>query len=414
MNESHDLDPDFRQLFSVTTSMLLRRFGVRHWEAIEDAVQTSLLEATTAWAREIPRSPPAWVYRAAHRRFVDQLRRDAVAARAYSVVAKVDLQPAEDLSEELIRDEKLRMLFVCCSPLLSAEASMALALKSVCGFGIRELASAFFLSPEAMKKRLQRARQTLAEADFQTELTADAVSGERLEIVGQAVYLIFNEGYFSSVDDEPIRDDLCGEGIRLASLLAHDPRTSTRNTHALCALLLFHAARHSQRRDANGLPLRLADQDRRQWDGQLISLAHKHFDKSINGTDDFPKSAFQIEAAIAREHCVAASIVETNWGKIVRLYDELLRRHPWPQVQLAKAIAESYQLGPKRGIHGITDIQANFPEACDCNLYAALADCHLRNMELPQARAAFQRAFGLAKTNWQKRWIEQLSLAAGQ
>lgn len=400
-----DVEPagevNFRRLFANATSRLVRRFGVRYWETIEDAVQSTLATAVESWARSMPNEPNAWVFSAAYRKVIDQVRRDEIAARAFAEVARHVKEPAPTADPATVQDDNLRMLFICCNPILAQENCVPLALKSIGGFGIRELASAFLVPEEAMKKRVQRARKSLMESGLPMEISDQDLHGPRLESVRQVIYLIFNEGYFSSLDDQPIREDMCGEAIRLASTLAHDDRTADGTTHALCALLLLHASRTNQRHDQNGQPVFLQDQDRGGWDQKLIRFGAYHLHLSTQGTQ---RSFYHYEAAIAYEHCKASSFQETDWSNIVQYYDRLCEIREHSATRMGRAIAVSFHESPVAGLR----LMAALEKECgaDPNFHTAVAEMHRRGGQIDAAKESLDNAMKAAKTTWQQHWIQ--------
>lgn len=391
----------FRLLFAQTTARLVRRFGPRYWDAIEDAVQEALRQATTTWPREPPDSPERWLYRVAHRRLVDEIRRDAVAARAYSVVARHEQDETRALDPDRIRDDTLRMLFACCHPELPDSARVPLALKSVCGLGLSEIATAFHTPETTLRKRLERSKKKLVEIGFEATPSGDIFSPERIEAVRRVVYLILNEGYLSAVDAAPIREDLCGEAIRLSSLLCHDPRTNDGGNHALCALCLFHAARHQARIDDDGIPVRMADQDRSKWDPELIRVGRAHLARSAGHR---PLTSYHFEAAIAAEHVMAPHFEATDWTTIERLYERLVRLRPGDAARLGQAIAIGYARTPEAGIEAIEKLAGDSPDA---HFHAAKADLLTRAGHLDPARQSLRQARELARSDWQRTWIDR-------
>src|SRR6516165_8501446 len=303
----------FRHSAGRLVAVLTRIFGWQKFDLVEDMVQATLVDALQSWRlRGVPENPSAWIHRVAKNKIVDALRRDKIGQGALERWAATRPVHEEGLDELFldaeIEDSQLRMIFACCHPQLARENQLALTLKTLAGFGNSEIARALLVTEESIKKRLQRATRDLV--DHQVTLDPPDVSHliERLDVVHQVLYLLFNEGYSSSKGDPPIRGDLCEEAARLCYLLCGPSRCSTPTTHALMALMLFHAARLDARLDHNGTILLIEDQDRSKWDHRLIHRAKQFLDRSAEGTTVSP---FQLEAGIALCHCVAESFAET-------------------------------------------------------------------------------------------------------
>ena len=226
------------------------------------------------------------------------------------------------------------MMLVCCHPSLDRNTQIALALKTLCGVSVSEIARGLLLPNETVKKRIQRAKKSLASANVRLELPSDDQLTLRLDVVHDVLYLLFNEGYSTSSGTEPIRDDICEEAARLCHLLC-ESSCSSPATKALLALLLFHAARLDARTDERGAVVLLQDQDRAQWDRHLIGAAQCWLAKS---KADRP-TTFHLEAAIAMQHCIAPSVQTTDWATIVQLYGRLLQLRDSPIYALNRAIA---------------------------------------------------------------------------
>jgi len=329
----------FRHESANLIAVLTRAFGIGRMDLVEDMVQAAMLEAMNTWKhRGIPENPAAWIHRVAKNRILDALRREKTHAKAIASSGQSikDQESLVDqwLNEEHLPDSLLRMIFVCCHPKLDRKTQIALTLKTLCGFGIAEIARGLLLPNETVKKRIQRAKKSLAAANVQLELPGDDQLTQRLEVVHDVLYLMFNEGYSTSQASEPIRDDICEEAARLCHLLCESPY-STPATKALLALLLFHSARLDARTDEEGTAILLEDQDRARWNLGLICVGQSWLTKSKT---DQP-TTFHFEAAIAKQHCISPSVDATDWDTIVRLYSRLLQLHDSPIYALNRAIA---------------------------------------------------------------------------
>ena len=347
----------FRHEAGRLVSVLTHLFGWHNFDLVEDMVQATLVDALQAWQhRGVPGNPPAWIHRVAKNKILDALRRDKIRSRL--LTQQLHGLPAakeaidKHFRDTQIQDTQLSMMFACCHPRLARQNQLAITLKAVCGLGAREIARALLLTEETVKKRLQRARRALIDHRVSLELPDDQELIQRLEAVHQVIYLLFNEGYCSSKGDLAIRADLCEEAVWLCYLLCGHSRFSTPPTHALMALMLFHAARLDARVDEHGALLLMEDQDRGKWDRRLIQRGQEFLDRSALGT---VVSRFHLEAAIACHHCTAASYAETNWPAILRLYDALLTLHRSPVYLLNRAIVVAEIEGPRAGLNALSE-----------------------------------------------------------
>ena len=393
MNDAAPLVENFfRHEAGRLVPVLTRIFGWRHFELVEDMVQATLLDALQAWRHQGPPANPAgWVHRVARNKILDALRREKTGQRvAAALSSPAALQIEAQFRESEIEDSQLRMMFACCHPCLPPEDQVAFALKALCGFGTTEIARALLLTEDTARRRIQRARRRLQEENVALQPPADAELLERLDAVHQVLYLLFNEGYSASVGATAIRAELCEDAVWLCHLLSSQPRFQTPATHALLALMLFHSARLEAREDAQGNAVLLEEQDRGRWDQRLIQRACEHLAISAAGG---AVSRFHLEAAIAREHCLAPRYAATNWRVIVQLYDALIALHPSAVFVLNRAIAVAELRGPEAGLSELRSA-AGDPALLRYHLYdAALGELHFRAGHIEEAR----RCFGAAK-----------------
>ncbi|HEY9228821.1 MAG TPA: sigma-70 family RNA polymerase sigma factor, partial [Gemmatimonadaceae bacterium] len=340
----------FRHDYGRLVATLTPRVGVQHLELVEDAVQSALLAALAAWARDgAPNDPSAWLYRVASNRLIQDLRRDAGRMRILEQSAD-ELSGTFDLAADVEgeeRDDMLRMLFVCCDEAVPRESQLVLALKTLCGFSTSEIALRLFTSEANVHKRLGRARERLRQRLPDVETPPLAMLHARLPGVRAVLYLLFNEGYLSAHAEHAIRRELCEDAVRLTTLLAEHPVGAVPETFALLALMHFHAARLGSRVDASGGLLLLEEQDRSQWNRDRIALGANWLARSADG-DVF--SRFHAEAAIAAEHCFAPSFGETRWKEIADLYAMLERIAPSPLHSLNRAVAVAEWQGAEAGL----------------------------------------------------------------
>jgi RNA polymerase sigma-70 factor (ECF subfamily) len=384
----------FRHEAGRLVSVLTRIFGWRNFDLVEDMVQATLVDALQSWRlRGVPDNPSGWVHRSAKNKILDALRRNKISRRVLGEWAANREAHEEGLDELFldseIEDSQLRMIFACCHPRLARENQLALTLKALCGFGNSEIARALLVAEEAIKKRLQRATRDLTDHQIALEPPAAGELAPRLDSVHQVLYLLFNEGYSSSEGETAIRADLCEEAARLCHLLCCQRRFSTPPTHALMALMLFHAARLDARLNQRGSILLMEEQDRGKWNQRLIGRAQEFLDQSAQGTIVSP---FHLEAGIAYYHCTAKSYDETNWPAILRLYDALITIHRSPVYLLNRAIVVAQIEGPHAGLRAL-DEAGQDPALRHYHLFdATLGEFHRRAGNLARARQHLEKA----------------------
>ena len=348
----------FRREAGKMVAALTRLFGPRYLELAEDVVQETLLKALKDWPfRGVPDQPAAWLHRVARNLAIDHLRRHARGLELLKENAALlrsewtlSLTVNSTLDEATINDDQLRMMFACCHPTLPAEQQVALALKTLCGFGVPEIARAFLTNEETINKRMYRAREAFRKLG-RLDLPAHNDLPARLGQVLSTIYLLFNEGYKAARHRDLVREDLIEEALRLCRLLLDNPSTALPNVHALMALMVYHAARSDARVDTHGEIILLQDQDRSLWDRELIALANHHLDQASLSDRS---TSYPLEAAIAASHANAPTYADTDWTGIIRLYDELFRRNPSPIVALNRAIAFAERDGADRGLQALT------------------------------------------------------------
>jgi RNA polymerase sigma-70 factor (ECF subfamily) len=400
----------FRHEGAKMVATLTRIFGVEHLQLAEDVVQEALARALQTWPfYGVPQNPAAWIMRASRNLALDVVRRqknfrDKEAEIIRVMDRDISLPDEAVFSEEEIADDRLRMMFVCCHPAVPADAQVALALKTLCGFGITEIASAFLTTEAAVAKRLTRAKQKIAEAKIPFEIPTGAELARRLDGVWPSLYLLFNEGYKASAGDKLIREDICEEAIRLADSLARHPAGNTPKTHALLALMLLNAARTPARVDDEGNLLRLRDQDRTKWNPQMIARGMFHLAQSSSGGEI---SEYHLQAGIAACHCAAKDYASTDWEKILLLYDRMLAFDDSPVIALNRAVALAEARGPQAGIDAVNAIPDLKALESYYLFHAVMGDFELQLNHLPIAAAHFQRALALAEMPPEKKFLEK-------
>jgi RNA polymerase sigma-70 factor (ECF subfamily) len=401
----------FRREGARLVASLTAHLGTHRLELAEDVVQEALVRALQTWPyRGIPDNPAAWLTRTAKNLAVDALRREkrwqekegeigASAARWLSVAE----EPGDGAGDtETVPDVTLRMLFVCFHPRLSAEAQVALALRTVCGLSPAEIAAAFLTSEAAIHKRLVRARQRIRDLQLPFAVPEASELPDRLDGVLGALYLLFNEGYKASGGDQLIREELCREAIRLTELLAADKATAQPRTFALLALMCLNASRLSARTDSAGAILRLHEQDRSLWDRGLIARGMRALARSSSG---LAVSSYHLEAGIAAAHCLAPDEDRTDWGRILGLYDQLLALKPSPVVAMNRAVAVSRVSGAQAGWDALEAIRERGPLQAN-HLYHVIRGSFAAALgDLPGALADYRKAQARVQLTGEKDFI---------
>ncbi len=393
----------FRHQSGKMLSVLTRIFGTHNLEMAEDIVQDTLLKAFEIWKyKGLPDNPEAWLMKVAKNKAIDTIRKEKVRtefAKDISVLLKSEytLQPTIErlIDKDLIEDDLLRMMFACCHPKLAEESQIALILKTLCGFSIGEIAKAFLSNEETIGKRLYRSKQFLKEQGTQFEIPQPTELAERLNQVMTVIYLIFNEGYQSASHHNVIRIDMIEEAMRLAWMLANNPHTGQPDVFALIALMCFHAARFESRLDSEGHLLLLAEQDRTLWDRELIAKGMEFFNKAIENNHF---STYHLEAAIAKEHCLATSYEKTNWQIILDLYDLLFKLKPSPLVALNRIIIIAEINGASKALLEISQLKDKEILENYYLYYAVLGDLHSKTKDSAQAIKHYQKAITLTNS----------------
>ncbi len=390
-------------------SALTRVFGPHNLSLAEDVVQEALLQALRQWPFSgIPKNPAGWLYQVAKNKAIDVVRREQTLSRATPDSGE-KLRAAEPLIHDLfvdeeIKDDTLRMMFTCCHPALPLESQIALTLKILCGFSSAEIARALLTNDATIQKRLYRAKQHIREAQIAFEVPAGPKLAARLEAVVAVLYLMFNEGYAATFDEHPIRKDLCLEAMRLCKLLTEHPAGQHPAAFALMALMCFHAGRFDARLDDSGHLLMLSSQDRTRWDRQLIGEGFRYLDRSAVGEEI---NQIQLEAGIAALHCLAERYEQTDWARIVMLYDLLLEIKPSPVVALNRAIALAELRGPQAAL----DALASIPDRGVLESYpfypATLGEMHMRLGQFTVAAQYFARAIVLTSSPAERHFLQQ-------
>jgi RNA polymerase sigma-70 factor (ECF subfamily) len=403
----------FREEWGRLVASLARHFGVAHLQLAEDVVQEALARALRVWPYYgIPKNPAGWLMQTARNLALDAIRREKnFSEKQPAILAAMHDRSEAACGEEEIGDSQLRLLFVCCHPRLAEDVQVALALKTLCGFNVEEISSAFFCTAAAMAKKLTRAKQKLKEEGISFEIPAGPELPRRLDSVLQTLYLLFNEGYKASSGDRLVRDELCIEAIRLALLLLSHPATAVPKVHALVALMHFNASRLASRIDGEGALLRLDEQDRSRWDVEVMARGFFHLERSAAGDE---LTAYHLQAGIAACHCAAPDAASTDWRRILSLYDRLAEIDPSPVVMLNRAIALGRVEGPRAALAALGEMRDRKRIENYHLLHAVQAEFELAEGLLDQARASFERALRLVETESERRFLLGRQEACGR
>ena len=398
----------FRHESGKMVATLTRIFGIEHLNLAEDVVQETLSRALQTWPyRGVPENPSAWIMRASRNLALDVIRRQTTFRAKEAEIARLIERDASapetaNFSENEIADDRLRMMFVCCHPVIPAEAQVALALKTLCGFSVMEIGRAFLTSEAAIAKRLTRAKQKIQEARIPFEIPVGVELARRLDSVLQSLYLLFNEGYKASSGEKLVRDELCQEAIRLTELLANHLAGNQPKTHALLALMLLNAARFAAREDPHGNLLRLQEQDRTRWDQMTIARGMSHLRESAAGDG---LSEYHLQAGIAVCHAMAIDYESTDWERILSLYDRLMEFDDSPVVALNRAVAVANVHGPKAGLEAVRAIRGREKLDAYHLFYSVIGELEMRLNHHGAAAREFRKAFELAATKSERAFL---------
>jgi RNA polymerase sigma-70 factor, ECF subfamily len=378
------------------------------FDLAEEAAQEAFALAVEQWqVSGIPEFPRAWLIQTARHKAIDRIRRrsrfeEKVVEFADSELLRTVVEPNYDTEE--IPDERLRLIFTCCHPALALEVQVALTLRTLCGLETDEIARAFLVPTPTMAQRLVRAKNKIRDARIPYIVPDTKHMAARLEAVLTAIYLVFNEGYSATRGGALVRIDLCAEGIRLARLVRslmepHPPAEVT----GLLALMLLHDARRESRLDGAGDLVILEQQDRTLWHHDQIAEALPLVEEALQGRP----GPYALQAAIAAEHCKAASAHETEWSQILKFYDLLEGLQPSPIVALNRAVAVAMAEGPGSGLAIVDELTlANDLDGYHL-LHATRADLLRRMGSSEEAAKGYRRALELVTNDTERRYLER-------
>lgn len=395
---------------------------VRDVGVAEDLAQDALVAALEQWPESgIPNNPGAWLMATAKHRAIDHFRRSTRLERKHQEIGR-ELEAQEmavpDLDSALddnVGDDLLRLMFISCHPILSTEARVALTLRLLGGLTTEEIARAFLVAEPTIAQRIVRAKRTLSEKHVPFEVPRGAELGARLSSVLEVIYLVFNEGYAATTGEDWLRPALCEEALRLGRILAglapQEPEV-----HGLVALMEIQASRAHTRVGPSGEPILLFEQNRAHWDQLLIGrglAALARAEKLASATPASTSGPYALQAAIAACHARARTPEETDWPRIVKLYEELAQVAPSPVVELNRAVAVAMAFGPAAGLE-LVDVLATEPSLGKYHLLPSVRGDLLKKLSrFDEARAEFERAASLTRNARERELLLQRARACG-
>jgi RNA polymerase sigma-70 factor (ECF subfamily) len=383
---------------------LIRLLG--DFESAEEALHEAFAVAMERWPREgVPKNPRAWLVSTGRFKAIDGMRRRARFDASLAELAKHIESPIEETEEsgdDLVEDDRLRLIFTCCHPALSPEAQVAMTLREVCGLTTEEIAKAFLTSPPTVAQRIVRAKAKIRKARIPYVVPSEKDLPDRLDAVLRVIYLVFNEGYSASSGGSLIRHDLSAEAIRLGRLLMEllpDPEAT-----GLLALMLLHDSRRDARTSPTGELVLLDDQDRSLWKRDQIAEGGALVGRALSSGQVGP---YTIQAAIATVHAEAPFPGATDWSQIVTLYNLLMRANPSPVVELNRAVAVAMRDGPMEGLVLIDAILSRGDLGNYYLAHSARADLCRRLGRTSEAKASYERALNLTQQEPERRFLER-------
>ncbi|MBI3897006.1 MAG: RNA polymerase sigma factor [Gammaproteobacteria bacterium] len=382
---------------------LIRLLG--GFELAEEALHDAFIAAVEQWQRDgVPANPRAWLVSTGRFKAIDKIRRRArFDASLVELVDELDVAASPDEpDDEGMEDDRLRLIFTCCHPALSADAQVALTLREVCGLTTEEIARAFLTTPPTLAQRIVRAKTKIRDARIPYQVPAATDLPDRLDAVLRVIYLVFNEGYSASSGASLMRPDLSGEAIRLGRLLIEllpEPEAL-----GLLALMLLHESRRAARSSPTGEIILLDNQDRSLWDQTSIAEGSALVERALISRRFGP---YTLQAAITAVHAEAPNAAATDWAQIVGIYDLIMRADASPVIELNRAVAVAMRDGPLAGLLLVDELLAR-GELADYHLaHAARADLCRRLGKHSDARTSYERALALVQQEPERRFLER-------
>jgi RNA polymerase sigma-70 factor (ECF subfamily) len=379
-------------------------------DVAEEAMHEAFAAALDTWPQAgVPDKPRPWLISTARFKAIDAMRRRARFDGAQrDLVAHMESRVSdapsgmEEIGDEEIEDDRLRLIFTCCHPALPPDAQVALTLREVCGLTTEEIARAFLVTPATLAQRIVRAKTKIRETPIPYEVPTPQELPERLDAVLQVIYLVFNEGYSAAAGAEVTRAELTGEAIRLGRLLV-DLRPDA-EVVGLLSLMLLQESRHAARRSPTGELILLENQDRALWNKEQIAEGVALLEKALQSRRF---GSYALQAAIAAVHAEAESVAVTDWRQIVALYNQLVRIQPSPVVQLNRAVAIAMRDGPEAGLRHIDAVLEQGELANYYLAHSARADMCRRLGRTAEARSSYEKALALTQQEPERQFLEE-------
>lgn len=403
MKEQELIPQLFKTEYSKIIAVLCKLFGIMHIEIAEDITNDTFLLASETWGlKGLPENPTAWLYTVAKNKTKDYFKRNKIFSEKISAEIKHSQQQYEeidiDLSVKNINDSQLQMMFAICNPSIPKEAQIGLALRILCGFGIDEIAEAFLSNKETINKRLFRAKEKLRTENIDIKLPNEAEISKRLETVLTTIYLLFNEGYYSSTQNQNLRKELCIEAMRLNYFLLENEQTNLPITNALMTLMCFHSSRFEARINETGGMVLYEDQDRNLWNDDLIAKGNHYLIECAKGQEI---SKYHLEASIAYWH--STKIENSNkWENILQLYNQLLQIEYSPFTALNRTFALSKVYGNEKAISETEKLQLT-----NNRFYFSLLGHLYTDFDNKKAKYNYQKSIDLATTQRDKLLLQK-------
>ncbi|MFC4761873.1 RNA polymerase sigma factor [Dyella koreensis] len=395
------LEAAYRNEARRVRATLIRLLG--NFETVEEALHEAFAAAADRWPKEgVPANPYGWLVSVGRFKTIDRWRREGRLAQALLAVAPFAEASPEPAMPEVIEDDELRLIFMCCHPILPPDARIALTLREVAGLATEVIARAYLVPAPTIGQRIVRAKAKIREARLPYEAPAPSDVPARLESVLKVIYLVFNEGYTATEGDALMRPVLCDEALRLGQLAAGllpEPETQ-----GLLALMLLHDSRRAARADAAGDLVLMEDQDRSLWDRERIDEARRFIADALAQRKAGP---YLLQALIAAVHAEAESIDRTDWSRVIALYDVLCQMEPSPVAALNRAAAIAMRDGPETGLAAIDAVTAAGELEHYVYAHATRADVLRRLGRVDDARASYGRALALTRQSAEQRFLQR-------
>jgi len=409
------VDHFFRHESARVISHLTAHFGTKHLEEAEDAIQEALIKAMNSWPfRTVPDNPSAWILTVARNKMIDTLRRKKKIINQEDETLNQKLEAQSEPTclsdielEDHLKDDLLKMMFACCHPSLTVESQIILTLRILCGLGSSEVARALLKKDEAVAKAYTRAKQKLKENDIKPVVPSAKNAGKRLGVILKVLYLLFNEGYKSSVGGDLIKKDLCLESMRLTKILCDGPFGKRPELNALLALMCFHTSRFDSRIGGEGELLTLEEQDRSSWNAELIETGSFYFHRSFKDDVFETMTEYHIQAAMAGLHCQAKNYDDTDWKQLLDLYDMQMISKPSPVVELNRLVVFAKVHGQAKALQELLQLEDQAFLSNYYLYYAIKGDLLSQLGKAKEACIALTKAIELTDNIAEKRHLEK-------